>query len=164
MLQMSWIIDGHNLIPKIPGISLSLPDDEEQLIKLLLDFSRVTGKRIIVYFDSAPPGMSGSRRWGLVSAHFVRKGLSADSAIRGKLKQLGKSAKNWKVVSSDRAIQIEARSVGATVISSEEFAGSVLSAVKDLGKSTDTTQEVYPDDTEVKHWLEIFTRGVDDDQ
>jgi predicted RNA-binding protein with PIN domain len=161
---MSWIVDGHNLIPEIPGMSLSMPDDEEQLIKLLINFVRATRKQLIVYFDNAPPGVDKHRRFGLVSAHFVREGRSADTAIRGKLRQLGKSAKNWTVVSSDREVQLEARSVGATAISSKEFARAILSAVNGIGKSSDVTQEEYPDDTEVKHWLELFTEEIDEDR
>lgn len=160
---MPWIVDGHNLIPKIPGMSLSMVDDEEQLIKLLDLFTRATRKKLIVYFDKAPLGADNLQKIGFVSAHFVREGRSADSAIRGKLKQLGKSAKNWTVVSSDREIQLEARAVGASVISSEEFARSILFAEKELGKRSDMTREAYPDDAEVKEWLELFNGGVDED-
>lgn len=159
---MPWIVDGHNLIPKIPGMSLSMLDDEEQLIELLNQFTRVTKKKLLVYFDKAPPGMNNVQRFGFVSAYFVREGRSADSAIISKLKQLGKSAKNWTVVSSDREIRSEARSVGATVISSEEFARLIFSVGDDTGKSPDVSDEVYPDDHEVKHWLKRFQERGDD--
>jgi uncharacterized protein len=159
---MPWIIDGHNLIPKIPDITLSMTDDEEQLIKLLIAFVRVKRKDVTVYFDNAPIGVEKNQRYGNVSVHYVRKGRSADEAIRGKLKQLGKSAKNWTVVSSDRAIQSEARSVGAGVISSEEFSRSIISATNDLDMDNGVAHEVYPDDEEVELWLEFFKREVDD--
>ena len=30
-----YVVDGHNLVPKVPGMSLSDPDDETKLISLL---------------------------------------------------------------------------------------------------------------------------------
>ena len=41
---MGYLIDGHNLIPKIPGMSLRMEDDEQELIQLLQDFSRYKRK------------------------------------------------------------------------------------------------------------------------
>jgi hypothetical protein len=159
---MSWIVDGHNLIPNLPGMSLSMPDDEEQLIKLLIEYSRVVRKNLIVYFDNAPSGIARIQRFGYVSAHFVREGSSADAAIRAKLRQLGRGARNWVVVSSDREIQREVKLAGASAISSEEFARSIFITLNDLSNISDVSLEEYPNEAEVKHWLELFTRGKDD--
>ena len=35
---MSYLIDGHNLIPKIPGLTLRQMDDENELIEILQRF------------------------------------------------------------------------------------------------------------------------------
>ncbi|MBP1702274.1 MAG: hypothetical protein H6Q38_1381, partial [Chloroflexi bacterium] len=43
---MPYIVDGHNLIPKIPGLSLRAIDDEMQLIELLQEFCRVQRKAL----------------------------------------------------------------------------------------------------------------------
>ncbi|MGD8751478.1 MAG: NYN domain-containing protein, partial [Anaerolineales bacterium] len=118
---MPYLIDGHNLIPHIPGLDLKTVDDEMQLVKLLQDFSWRVGKRAEVYFDNAPPGGVSDRRFGPVKAHFIRRGRSADNAIMQRLLSLGKKAQNWTVVSSDREIQIHARAQQARVISSEDF-------------------------------------------
>jgi predicted RNA-binding protein with PIN domain len=48
---MQYLIDGHNLIPKVPGLSLSDPDDEEQLINKLSGWARISRQKIIVFFD-----------------------------------------------------------------------------------------------------------------
>lgn len=44
---MPYLIDGHNLIPKI-GLRLSEPDDELELIRLLQDFARLRRQPIEV--------------------------------------------------------------------------------------------------------------------
>jgi uncharacterized protein len=127
-----YIIDGHNLIPKIPGWSLRAIDDEVQLIDLLQVYARVRRRRQIeVYFDGAPPGQSGGRAYGTIRANFVPAGLSADEVIRRRLAELGRRARNATVVSSDRQVQANARAAQAKVMSSEEFAKELLSAAEE---------------------------------
>ena len=85
---MPFLIDGHNLIPKIPGLSLQDMDDEQQLITLLLEFCRLQRKQIEVFFDNAPPGGVRARNFGNVIARFVKQGSSADQAIHQRLERL----------------------------------------------------------------------------
>lgn len=126
---MTYIIDGHNLIPKIPGINLSDPDDENQLIHVLQQFCRLRRTKAIVYFDQAPPGLSGGKNFGNVRANYIRQGRTADDAIMDKLRKLGRRARNVTVVSSDRQVQQAARAVHAKVMSSDAFAGEWQSIV-----------------------------------
>ena len=42
---MPVLIDGHNLIAKLPGIHLDDPDDEERLVERLRRYQARTGKR-----------------------------------------------------------------------------------------------------------------------
>src|SRR5512137_1181649 len=100
---MPYLVDGHNLIPKIPGLNLQALDDEEQLIQLLQEYCRRERKQVEVFFDNAPPGGVRARTFGLVTARFVRQGSTADQAIRERLVRLGRLARNWTVVSSDLA-------------------------------------------------------------
>jgi predicted RNA-binding protein with PIN domain len=152
-LSMPFLIDGHNLIPKL-GLSLRSVDDELQLVARLQEFCRVERKQVEVYFDGAPAGQVGTRRLGLVTAHFVRLGSTADAAIRARLKSLGRAARNWTVVTSDRAVQAEARAVGAVVISSDEFARQVNASTRAAGKGT--AGEAGMSDAEVEEWLRLF--------
>ena len=76
-----YIIDGHNLIPKIRGLSLEALDDEAQLLALLQEFYRVRRKPVEVFFDGAPPGKAGMRTVGMIRAHFVARDREADEAI-----------------------------------------------------------------------------------
>src|SRR5512140_533612 len=118
---MPYLVDGHNLIPKL-GLRLDSSDDEMQLVGILQDFARLLRRDAHVYFDGAPAGQAQTRRFGRVTAHFVRQGRSADDAIKAHLGRLGTAARNWIVISSDRVVQNEARAAHARVISSDEFA------------------------------------------
>lgn len=122
---MAYIIDGHNLIPKIPGMSLRDIDDEQNLIDVLQQYCTAQRRSVEVFFDKAPVGYAGTRTYGRVTAHFVREGNIADNAIRARLNALGAAARNASVVSSDRQVQAEARSHYAVVIPSEQFAAEL---------------------------------------
>ena len=77
---MPYIIDGHNLIPKL-GLRLDSIDDELDLLARLQEFCRLRRTQVEVYFDGAPPGQASTRKAGVVTAHFVRQGSSADASI-----------------------------------------------------------------------------------
>jgi uncharacterized protein len=150
-----YLIDGHNLIPKVPGLSLRSLDDELELIQLLQQFCLQKRQKIEVFFDKAAPGMSGSRQFGLVSAHFVHASSNADSAIRQRLKKLGRQARNWKVVSSDHQVQAEAQAVHAEVISSEEFARILITIAAKDDKSQPPASE-NTSEPDIEEWLKLF--------
>ncbi len=153
---MPYIIDGHNLIPKLPGLSLKALDDEMQLVEVLQEFCRLQRKQAEVFFDNAPPGGTPIRSYGSVTAHFVRQGKTADDAIQEFLKRRGNAARNWTVVSSDLAVQAAARAARAQVVSSEAFARLVQqtlqSTEQEAGK--DSSTELDPD--ELDNWLKLF--------
>jgi predicted RNA-binding protein with PIN domain len=152
---MPFLIDGHNLIPKM-GLRLDAMEDEKELVTLLQEYCRLTRKTVEVYFDGAPVPHAGTRKLGSVIAHFVKLGDSADNAIRRRLKALGKGAKNWTVITSDRQVQAEAHTAQAEVMSSESFA-SLLRAARS------STQKVSQDrkmsNEELDEWMNLFQRG-----
>ena len=152
---MSYLIDGHNLIPKIAGLSLRQIDDEVRLVELLQVFCRVRRKKVEVYFDQAPPGRAGTRHFGMVTAHFVRQGIAADEAILERLNRLQQAARNWTVVTSDRHIRVQARSMLAQVISSEEFAVQLSESQQQITEKNKKQPENLNQD-EVEEWLRIF--------
>ena len=149
---MPYLIDGHNLIPKL-GLRLDSLDDEMELIAILQEFCRVEQRQVEVFFDGAPATQAGTRKLGAVTARFVRLGDTADNAIRNRLRQLGRSARNWTVVSSDRQVQAEARSVHAEVLSSEVFA-IMLRQARDSAPNPDSERKLSP--KEVEDWLKVF--------
>ena len=163
------IVDGHNLIPKIPGLSLRDIDDEERLIALLQEYARIKRKKVLVFFDGAPPGQSGERVYGALRAHFVPTGRTADDAIRQYLDGMGKTARTATVVSSDRQVQANARELHARVLPSEDFARQIIelptqSAARDPtppGKAPASPREAGTanPDQDVAQWIDLF--GLD---
>jgi predicted RNA-binding protein with PIN domain len=149
---MPYLIDGHNLIPKL-GLRLDSIDDEMELIAILQEFCRLERRQVEVFFDGAPASQSGTRKLGAVTAHFVRLGTTADDAIRNRLKKLGKSARNWTVVSSDRQVQTNAHASQAEVISSDAFAGLLKQARNSAPKPNDDRKISQQ---EVEEWLKLF--------
>jgi predicted RNA-binding protein with PIN domain len=150
---MPYLIDGHNLIPKV-GLRLDSFDDELELVDLLREFSRLHRRQVEVYFDGAPAGQAGTRGMGTVKATFVRAGTTADAAIARRLKKLGRAAKNWTVVSSDRQVQADAREARAEVLSSEGFARLLQQTPRVENSKQAQDRKVSP--AEVDEWLKIF--------
>jgi hypothetical protein len=155
---MPYLIDGHNLVPKV-GLRLDLLDDEMALVAILQDFARSNRCQVEVYFDGAPPGRAVSRTLGRVKAHFIRLGSSADSAIHARLHGLGRAAKNWTVVSSDHEVCKAARSAQAASLSSEEFARLLRQANR--GVSTKAGEKIQSN-AEVEEWLKVFSTNRGD--
>ena len=89
---MPYLVDGHNLIGKIPGLSLASIDDEMILISWLQRFCLDRQREIEVFFDNAPPGYAAKKNFGKVIAYFVRQGKTADQAIQQRIRQLGGAA------------------------------------------------------------------------
>ncbi|MBI5826104.1 MAG: NYN domain-containing protein [Chloroflexi bacterium] len=150
---MPYLIDGHNLIPKF-GLRLDSVDDEMELVAILQEFARLKRQRVEVYFDGAPVGSAGTRSLGAVRAHFIRLGHSADNAIRARLNSMGKSARNWVVVSSDREVQSAARVNLAPFVSSEEFVKLTKDAIQSAPQVNAPEKKLSA--REVEEWLNLF--------
>ncbi len=152
---MILIIDGHNLIPKMPGMQLSDLDDESQLVQYIREYCRRKRVRAEVFFDGALPGSKPASGGGMVHVHYVRKGKTADSAMIGHLEKQGKAARNYLVVSSDRRVQTEVKALGSQTTSSEQFASEVINTLSQIEiYSKDEGAPVAAD--EVEKWLKIF--------
>jgi predicted RNA-binding protein with PIN domain len=158
---MPFIIDGHNLIPKIPGLNLSEMDDEMRLVEMLQEYCRLTRKQAEVFFDNAQPGQPRARNFGSVVARFVRSGQTADQAIRDKLQRLGGEARNWTVVSSDHQVQASARAARAAVVPSETFSRQMREILNSSPKTSEAADKGLSTD-EVDDWMKIF--GIDQEK
>lgn len=152
---MPYLIDGHNLIPKL-GLHLDSFDDELDLLVRLQEFCRLRRAQVEVYFDGAPPGQVSTRKAGVVTAHFVRQGSSADAAIETRLIKLKNTAKNWTVVSSDGRVQRAAGAAHAGVMSAEEFSREMVKAQTMRMKKSKSESVLSPD--EVEEWLKFFEK------
>lgn len=158
---MPYLIDGHNLIPKIPSLDLQEIDDEIELIQLLQVFCQKTRKKIEVFFDKAPAGQSRSRNYGMVTAHFVHQSKTADQAIEQRLKRLGGNASNYTIVSSDRHVQAAGRALKTKVISSEEFSKQLFKTLNQKADKPSLSDDHPMGDDEIAHWMEMFNSKSD---
>lgn len=153
--QKRFVIDGHNLIPKIHGIALSDMDDENQLIEILNEFSRLSRTQVDAFFDGAPNLTAGGKKTGLVRTHFILKGLSADEAIIEYVKNRQKPDFPIIVVSSDHWVQGAVKNYGAAVMSSESFAVEIQK-VFTSPKATQEQKEKQLTPGELAMWLHEF--------
>ena len=147
---MPFIIDGHNLIPHICGLSLAQLDVELALLELLDGYFKGKRKSAIVFFDKAAPGGEQNIKRGFVSAHFTRPPLNADKAIWNTVRGLGKSAANYTVITSDLEVSDSARRLGAKVLSSAEFAQKLST---DWKRKKSGKHEPVED---MDYWLKVF--------
>lgn len=149
---MPYIIDGHNLIPRIIGLNLDDLDDELALIDLLEGHFRRIRKKAVVFFDRGQPGESAELHRGFVQVRFVHPPMIADRAITDYLKSKRGAAKNYMVVSSDREVMEAAENLGARVLTSEKFAQVIYSRI------TDPISEKRKQSDDLDFWLEVFNQ------
>jgi predicted RNA-binding protein with PIN domain len=153
---MPYLIDGHNLIPKIRGLSLDDLDDEQQLIEMLQEFCRLQRKQVEVFFDKASPGGTQAHNYGNLIARFIRQGSTADQAIHRKLTHLGREARNWTVVSSDLAVQSEAHAVQAHLMPSEAFADLLIQTLSESKRDPGDMSRQDMSKDELDEWMSFF--------
>lgn len=152
------LIDGHNLVPKIKGLTLSMEDDEMALIQVLSEYTRLTRRKLEVYFDKAPINKAGTRKFGSITAHFVREGSTADEAIIQRIRKMGKKARNAKVISSDQHILRQVQACQATTQTSEVFAKEIERILaSNPGGGKPDPQKMS--DLEIENWLNLFKKN-----
>jgi len=80
---MHYLIDGHNLIARVPGLSLADPDDEAKLVQLLKRWAAAdTRRKVTVIFDKGLPGGEAKHlSGGGVRALFAPDNRSADALL-----------------------------------------------------------------------------------
>ncbi|MFK7804385.1 MAG: NYN domain-containing protein [Anaerolineae bacterium] len=168
---MIFVIDGHNLIGKLPDIELSDPDDEQKLVTRLNDWCTLDKRRkIMVFFDAGEFGGLGNMlSRPTVRVQFSRVGQTADAVIVKYLESI-KNPQEFTLVTSDREIIYAARKRRVGYILSEEF--SVLLAEElgpykpadDDNDSADSDEkgaeaDVEVSDDEVQTWLKAFEKA-----
>ncbi len=155
---MRYLIDGHNLIDRLPDISLSDPDDETRLVERLKSFCARQRCYCTVVFDRGWPGgtardLSNSQ----VEVVFAHSGTSADQVIIARLRKV-RDRKGIAVVSGDQSIVAEAQQLKIAVISSAEFARRMGQSA--LAPNTDDKPADRPlTRDELSEWERLFGSG-----
>jgi predicted RNA-binding protein with PIN domain len=150
---MPYLIDGHNLIGRTPGLSLADPDDERKLVELLRAFMVRTRKKGTVVFDNGQPGSSSTLSNSVLEVVFARASRSADDLIRQRL-ATERNPRGLVVVSGDLELARAAQAARARWQDSAEFARELLKRSSTLQKKESALTE-----KEVLAWEEEFRRG-----
>ncbi|WP_174842860.1 NYN domain-containing protein [Candidatus Oscillochloris fontis] len=155
---MPILIDGHNLIGHLHGVSLADPDDEAQLVMLLRRYATAKrGRRVVVIFDGGVYGHPDNLNGYGVEARFAKSPSDADSELIRRIRAV-KRRDEWQVVSSDRVVIGEARAKGLTVISSQQFAHrlEVLNAPKPTVSIREKRNDRPLSPAEIAEWMRLF--------
>jgi predicted RNA-binding protein with PIN domain len=119
------ILDGYNVIHKIPYLARFLPkglrDAREALVRFMAEWKRSRGGEVVIVFDrksSVPvgaPSHVGEKAMG-ISCVFTAPGIEADDKIISLLKSERDPAQ-VTVVSADNKVINNAKALGVNVIS-----------------------------------------------
>jgi hypothetical protein len=152
---MPVLVDGHNLIGRLPDIRLEDRDDEARLVSRLQAYAGRTGKRVTVVFDCGMPGgRSENLSGGRVTVVFAPTGRNADRVLIERIRR-SRNPQGLIVVTSDREVIAAAERRGARVVHSEEFADELEVAPVSAGAKED----VRLSPAEVEAWLALFEDG-----
>jgi predicted RNA-binding protein with PIN domain len=150
-----FVIDGHNLIPKIHGVHLRDVDDEQRLIEILSEYCRHARCQVEVFFDGAPPANKPTQKFGLVHAHFVRLGNSADDSILAFLRSNPSAKSQYTVVSSDHRVMNGAKSLGCETMSSDAFSVEITRVLAQPAVIQEMREKKLSEG-EVAEWMKAF--------
>ncbi len=159
---MNVLIDGHNLIGQMPNISLDEQDDEAQLVMALRRYATTSRKRsVIVVFDHGVYGHPLKLDGYGITCYFARSPQDADTQLINRIGAIQRP-REWRVITSDRAVARAAADRGVKVISSVEFARE-LSAPPPSRRpaAKEKAEDVRLSAAEVNEWLRMFGEEPD---
>ena len=149
---MPYLIDGHNLIARMPGLSLDDPHDEAKLVERLKSFMGRQGKRCTVVFDSGlPGGLSRDLSTHSVQAVFAHSSTTADAIILERIRT-ARNPSDVIVVSADQEIVEAAQRRRMRVISPDEFAHEMDSSTV----PGEDQHDPHLSPGEIDEWLALF--------
>jgi len=163
---MHYLIDGHNLIARLPDISLEDPYDEAKLVLQLRSWQAAGRNRLItVIFDGGLPG--GEWRHlstGRLKAIFASENSTADALLRKRVNEV-KDTGAYTLVSSDQAVLSAAKRRRMPYMTAEGFAGLLADFRHSREKKQDKEKadavgkselEQKLTNEEVAEWLQLF--------
>lgn len=155
---MPLLVDGHNLIGQVPGLSLADADDEAQLVLLLRRYSTAKrGRQVIVVFDRGVYGHPQQLNGYGITCYFARSPQDADAELIKRLRAIQRP-REWTLVTSDQAIVRVAAERGVRVIGAHEFAHQLQAGPIRTAAAPEEKRDVRLSDAEVEEWLEFFRK------
>ena len=159
---MNLLVDGHNLIGQLPGISMADPDDEAQLVMLLRRYAtRKRGRQVVVVFDRGVYGHPQRLDGYGVTCHFAKSPQDADAQLLRRIRALPRPA-GWALVSSDRQVARAAEERGVRVIGARDFAAQLLALAAPPAPSAEKKEDVRLSEAEIAEWLRLFGESPDE--
>lgn len=160
---MHYLIDGHNLIGRMPDIGLDDPDDEIELVLRLRSWSaRSRKRRVTVIFDRGlPGGLDRGLSSGKVQVVFASTARSADSLLIRRIKSV-KNPREYTLITSDNHILRAAETRRMPILKADEFVPRLAQAKakNTTASGTDDDSSAAEDrqlsDAEVEMWLDLF--------
>lgn len=155
---MHYLIDGHNLIARMPDISLADPDDEVQLILRLRGWTaRSQKQQVTLFFDGGIPGGKNVKLSTTpVQVIFASTGQTADSLIRSAIQKV-QNPSEFVLVSSDQQIVAAAMARNMKHMRSDRFAQYLSRQWQDtLPGPTISDEKPVLSEAEVAEWLALF--------
>ena len=146
------LVDGHNLIGRTPGLSLSREEgSREEVLRRIAAAKGSGGERVVVVFDGNRPGSAKEQGFGGVRVVYAPAGRSADEEILRRV--AGGNPRAVTVVTSDRQLAERARGLGARGESCEAFWARLRRPRPPRGGVGDDPP--VPDE-DVEEWLRVF--------
>lgn len=152
---MPYLIDGHNLIGKIPDIQLTDPNDEAKLVQRLVGFCARTGKKCTVVFDHGLPGGSSKMSTGGVKVIFASVHSNADRVMIDRIHKV-RNPREWIVVSSDNQVINRAKQRRMPTLSAAQFADILARPQRVVKPGREESPDLRLSPDEVDEWLRIF--------
>jgi hypothetical protein len=162
---MHYLIDGHNLIAKLPDVDLADPDDEIELIIRLRNWAAESKRRqaTVVFDRGAIGGVAHRLSSREITVIFAPPGKTADDLLIRRLKRL-KNPKRYTLVSGDREIIDAARRARIKFMRSETFIERMGLApemppeeeIEDVEPEPDPRQDPQLSEEEIQEWLDLF--------
>jgi predicted RNA-binding protein with PIN domain len=158
---MHYLIDGHNLIAKMPDISLDDPNDEVKLVLRLQSWAAARRqRRITVIFDGGlPGGKSLHFSNAAVKVLFASVGNTADALLIKRIRKV-KNPPEYTLVSSDQQIIAEAKARRMPYLRSEAFVVELGEEKRKESVSVPATPDAADNpqisEDEVAEWLDLF--------
>ncbi len=155
---MHYLIDGHNLIARMPDISLADPDDEVQLILRLRSWAARSRKRqVTLFFDGGIPGGKDVRlSTPQVRVIFASVGQTADALLIKGINKV-KNPPEFLLVTSDQQIIAAANGRKMPHLTSDKFAAQLATQWQETPPGpTITDDDPVISEAEVADWLATF--------
>lgn len=154
---MHYLIDGHNLIAKMPDISLRDPDDEMQLVLRLRSWVIRNKKRqVTLFFDGGIPGGKDVRlSTPQLQVIFASVGQTADALLIRAIDKV-KNPPEFVLVTSDQQIIAAANGRKMRHIKSDAFAQQLAEKWQERPPGPTIADEPSLSEGEVAEWLALF--------